>query len=165
MKRRDRRRSGFIFIVGWRVLTLKEKKPEVRGKCPACGVEDARLIGRIRRAWFTMFFIPIVPLDRIDRAQRLSQCRECKEMFDLTIEQLARKAGAGSRNSFADAIAMYNRLRDEPANGQLMLQLLKAYEALGEPGEAESAARQYPKAVEAEPACAVLLANLRSNAS
>ena len=114
MKRRDRRRSGFIFIVGWRVLTLKEKKPEVRGKCPNCGMEGARLIGKIRRAWFTMFFIPIVPLDSVEKAQRLSQCRECRMMFDLTIEQLARKAGAASRNSFAEAIAMYNQLREQP---------------------------------------------------
>ena len=164
MKRRAGRRTGFIYIVGWRVLTLKERKPEVRGKCPNCGVEDARLIGKIRRAWFTMFFIPILPLDPIDRAQRLSQCRECHELFDLTIEQLARKAAAGG-GSFGDAIGLYNRLREEPANGQLMLQLLKAYDALGEPGEAEAAARHYPKAVEAEAECGVLLAKMRGGAT
>lgn len=160
--RRRGRRSAFIVIVGWRVISTRERKPEVRAKCPNCGVDDARLIGRVRRAWFTMFFVPIIPLDPADRAQRISQCRECRQMFDMPIEQLARRAGADAARDFSQTIVVYNELRDCPADGAILLKLLRMYDDLNELGEAESAARHFPDAMAAEPACAALLEEMRS---
>jgi len=164
MNRRGRKQSGFIFIIGWRVLSTRERDSEVRATCPGCKVAGARLVGLVRRAWFTMFFIPLVPIEGKDRARRVSQCRECRQTFDMPIEQLARRAGAAAGNGFAGAIALYNQLRDNPADGQLMLQLLKAYDAMGEPAEAESAARHFPRAMAAEPLCGALLETIRHSA-
>jgi hypothetical protein len=163
MRREDHGRRGFIYIVGWRVLNRKERKPAMLAKCPNCKVDEARLIGRVRRAWFTMFFIPILPLDPADRAQRISQCCECRQIFEMPIEQLARQAGAMAAADFSATIEVYNELRDQPNNGQIMLKLLKMYEALGERNEAESVARHFPAAMAAEPACAELLERMRGD--
>ena len=161
MKRRYLRR-GFIIIFGSRIVSTRERASEIQSRCPNCGEDDARLIGRARRRWFTLFFIPIFPMETAANARRISQCRECKQMFDVPIEQFSRRrAGSRSGNEFADAISLYNELGERPDDGKLMLELLKAYEQLNEPGEAESAARRYPKAVAAEPQCAVVLERMR----
>ena len=161
-----RRRKGFIVIVGWRVISTREDKPPVIGTCPQCGVEDAQLIGRVRRAWFTMFFIPLIPLDSAERAQRISQCCACKHLFEMPIEQLARRARAGGGAAdFSTAIALYNTLRDRPDDGRTMLRLLQTYEAMGEVGEAESVAKLFPNAIAADPACETVLRRLRAGAT
>jgi hypothetical protein len=159
--RRRRRRAGFIVVFGWRVICTRERKSQVRGRCPNCRVEDARLIGKMRRPWFTLFFIPVFPLASKSQSHRISQCRECKDLFDMPIEQFARRAGAAARNTFADTILLYNQLRDRPGDGKTMLKLLKMYEAMGEASEAEIAARHFPNAVAADPACAKLLEKMR----
>ena len=152
MPRRTRRRAGFIYIVGWRVLNTREPQAsDPRRKCPNCKVADARLIGRVKRAWFTMFFIPILPLDSAERTQRISQCRECLFMFDMPIEQLARKAGAMSRGELADTFAVYNDLREHPNDGTRLFALLKMYQQLQELGEAEAAAATFPPGDERQP--------------
>src|SRR4051794_28219409 len=142
-RRRCRRhrhaRRGFIVIFGWRVLSTRERTPPVVATCPNCQAEEARLVGRLRRSWVTLFFIPVLPLESAYRAQRISQCLECRTTFEMPVEQLARKARAGTFGgtaNFADAIALYNQLRDRPTDGATMLALLKTYEALREPGEA-----------------------------
>jgi hypothetical protein len=162
--KRHRRRTGFIVIVGWRVISRRDGKAVVRARCPHCNVEDAQLIGKVRRAWFTIFFIPIVPLDRHDRAERISQCRECKQTFDMPLEQLARRAGADARSSLSDTIVVYNELRERPKDGKTMLRLLKMYEQMGELSEAEAAARHFPDAIAADPDCGQLLEKMRATA-
>ncbi|HEX4794674.1 MAG TPA: zinc-ribbon domain-containing protein [Humisphaera sp.] len=158
MHRRNRRR-GFIIIFGSRTISTRERASEVQGRCPHCGEDEARLIGRARRRWFTLFFIPVIPMET--SAHRISQCRECKQMFDMPIEEFARRGGSRGGNDFSESITLYNQLRERPDDGKLMLQLLKTYEQIGEPGEAESAARHYPKAFAAEPQCAVVLERMR----
>jgi hypothetical protein len=164
--KRRRRHRGFIVFFGWRVISTREHRPAVQARCPNCNVEDARLIGKVRRPWFTLFFIPIVPISSQSQAQRISQCRECKKTFDLPIEQFARRAGAGAGgpSSLADTFPVYNELRDRPADGKTLLKLLKMYAQLGELDEAEAAARHFPQAVAAEPACAHLLEMMRRGA-
>lgn len=146
-------------IVGWRVISTRDRKPAVKGRCPHCHVDDARLVGKVRRAWFTLFFIPIIPLDR--NANRVSQCRECKQVFEMPIEQLARRAGTGGSNRLSDTIVVYNELREHPSDGKTMLKLLKMYEQLGELNEAETAARHFPAAMSADASCGILLEKMR----
>ena len=163
--RRGRGRRGFFVIVGWRVISTREKAEPVKCDCPECGEEGAEFVGRVRRAWFTIFFIPIIPLDPIERADRISQCRACKQTFEIPIEQMARRARGGASGGGADfssAIELYNKLRDQPGDGKLMLRLLEIYEAMGEAGEAETAARMYPEAMQAEPRCSVVLQRIRA---
>jgi hypothetical protein len=157
-------RRGFFVIVGYRVIATRENVEPIECDCPLCGTEGAQFVGKIRRAWFTVFFIPIIPLDRIQNASRVSQCRACGKIFDIPIEQMARRARSGSSGGGADfstAIALYNELRENPADGKRMLRLLEIYEAMDEPGEAEAAARVYPQAMAAEPRCAVVMERIR----
>ena len=163
MQRRKPRR-GFIIIFGSRMVSTRERASEIQSRCPSCGEDEARLVGRARRRWFTLFFIPVFPMESAANARRISQCCECKQMFDVPIDQFTRRRGSRGSNDFSEAIALYNQLRERPDDGKLMLQLLKTYEQIGEPGEAESAARHYPKAVAAEPQCAVVLERIRSGA-
>ena len=127
---------------GWRTITTREFRRAVRAPCPSCRVADARLVGLARRRWFTLMFIPIVP-----------------------VEQWVRRANGVRRNTFANTIVAYNDLRDHPADGQRLLQLMRMYEELGEPGEAESATRHFPAALAAEPACAAVLDGIRRTAA
>ena len=165
MKRR-RRHRGFIVIFGWRVISTREHRPAVQARCPSCNVEDARLIGRVRRPWFTLFFIPIVPISSQSQAQRISQCRECMKTFDMPIEQFARRAGAGAGRpqALSDTFPVYNELRDRPTDGKTMLKLLGMYAQLGEASEAEAAARHFPQAMAADPACGQILDMMRRGA-
>lgn len=159
--KRHRRHRGFIVIFGWRVLSTRERTAAIQARCPNCNVEDARLVGKMRRTWFTLFFIPVFPIDRREQVQRVSQCRECKKTFDMPIEQLARRASAGGRSSLADTFPVYNALRERPADGKTMLKLLKMYAQLDELTEAEAAARHFPQAMAADPACGQLLDGIR----
>jgi hypothetical protein len=166
MKMRGRGRRGFFVIVGYRVIATREKVDPIECDCPLCGTEGAEFVSKIRRAWFTIFFVPIIPLDRMENASRVSQCRACGKIFDIPIEQMARRAGGaggGGGADFSTAIALYNELRENPADGKRMLRLLEIYEAMEEPGEAEAAVRMYPQAMAAEPRCGVVLERIRKH--
>ena len=158
-------RRGFIVIFGWRVVATRDGSDPVRGRCPACQTEDVELVGMIRRQWFTLFFIPVVPIESAERGQRVTKCRHCRQLFEMPLEQLARRSRCGSYEAsatFADAIAIYNKLREKPDDGNLMLQLLQTYAAMNEPGEAEASARHFPKAFAANPECAQVLQRMRA---
>lgn len=164
-QKQHRRRRGFIFVVGYRVRDMTERGSLTIAPCPHCKVPEARLVGRIRRAWFTMFFMPILPLDPKSRAERFSHCRECGFNFAVPIEQLLRRTNAANANTLADTFVVYNSLRDDPANGAILLKLLTMYAGLNEPDEAESAARHFPAALAAEPKCVAVLEELRATAA
>jgi hypothetical protein len=158
-----RRRAGFFVIVGWRVIATRDGTDPVRATCPSCR-EEADLVGLLRRRWFTLFFIPILPLDPAAEAERICRCNSCRTIFDRPLEQIARRSGAGGSGDGSDwshSIALYNKLRDNPTDSGVMLQLLQTYEAMNEPGEAEAAARHFPGALEADPRCQAVLQRLR----
>jgi len=150
-----------MYIVGWRVISTREAKPPVRCRCPLCGTDDARLVGKLRRRWFTMFFIPVAPLESADEAHRHTQCLECKQLFDQPIEQFARRAGIAGQTDLSQTFPVYNDLREQPDNGELMLRLLSMYRDLNELPEAEAAARHFPLALAANPKCQVILNQMR----
>jgi hypothetical protein len=162
-RRHRRHRAGFFIIVGWRMIAVRDGKPPVRATCPQCR-EEADFVGLLRRRWFTIFFLPILPLDPIDDAQRICRCGACRTTFDRPLEQIARRGGAaasGGGSDWSHSIALYNKLRDNPSDGGVMLQLLHTYEAMNEPGEAAAAARHFPKAFEADPRCRAVLDRMR----
>ena len=159
-KQRRGSRAGFIIFFGWRTISTRDGTPEMRGPCPECGEADARLVGKVRRRWFTLFFLPVLPLESTGEGHRHSQCKECKQLFDVPIEQLVRRAKANGR-SLSDTFAVYNELREQPNNGQLMLKLMTMYQELEELSEAETAARHFPAAMAAEPKCAQVLNRMR----
>jgi hypothetical protein len=158
------RHRGFIVLFGWRTVASRDGSDPIRARCPACQTDDVELVGMIRRQWFTLFFIPVIPIESAQRGQRVTKCKHCKQMFDIPLEQLARRSGDGSYGAgatFADAIAIYNQLREKPDDGNLMLRLLETYAAMNEPAEAEASARHFPKAFAANPQCAQVLARMR----
>jgi hypothetical protein len=158
---RRRSRKAFLIIWGWRAVETRENKKAVIGPCPSCRTPDAPMHGRMRRRWFTLFFIPVLPVDRPADAERFTRCGKCKAAFDRTIEQFARQFGATRETVFTDTIRVYNDLRDNPADGQIMLKLLRMYEELNEPREAEGVARHFPLAMTAEPECEKVLQRIR----
>jgi hypothetical protein len=172
--RRRRNRAGFFVIFGWRVINTRESAPPARATCPACG-EEADFVGLLRRRWFTLFFLPVVPLDPASAGQRLCRCNACRTIFDRPLEQVAGRGGTGAvsrgggggggggGNDWAYSISLYNKLRDNPTDSGVMLQLLQTYEAMNEPSEAEAAARHFPQAIEADPRCRAVLERMRKH--
>lgn len=161
MKHRHR---AFI-VFGWRSIATRDGSPPVTGQCPACKTPSAKIVGKIHRRWFTLYFIPIFPVQLAKNAPRISQCCSCKQMFNCPPEHLSDgQSGARSSITLADTIGVYNQLRERPADGQLLLKLLAMYQILDEVGEAETAARHFPRAMAAEPACGQILEQMREDA-
>ena len=161
-QRRRSRRAGFIILFGWRTIAPKHGLPQ-RLVCPECK-EEWLFVGRLRRTWFTMFFIPVFPLDRAEEGEHICQCTGCKATFDYPLEQMARKAGARGGGDWQDAIRLYNDLRDNPSDSATLLKLIETYESMNEPGEAVTAARHFPEALRASEACQKALERVRSKA-
>ena len=165
-------RRGFFIVFGWRTICTREFGVEpVRATCPACQ-EEAELVSLLRRRWFTLFFLPVAPLEPAANARGLCKCTSCKAILDRSIEQFARRsrgrgasaAGYAGDGDWSYSISLYNKLRESPADGAVMLQLLQTYEAMNEPGEAAAAARHFPQALAAEPRCRAVLDRMCSAA-
>jgi len=122
----------------------------------------------VRRRWFTLLFIPVAPLEPAATAQRLCKCTSCCAILDRPVDQMARRARGGAAAGYAGdgdwsySISLYNKLRESPADGAVMLQLLQTYGAMNEPAEAAAAARHFPQALAAEPRCQAVLERMRS---
>lgn len=159
MPRRARR--GFIIFFGHRTLTRSDGSTPAELSCPSCR-QTCWIQGRVTQPWFTFFFIPVFPLEPRSRGTRFSQCSGCKACFELSIDQLSRKAGAAQRSDHAAAIQLYNQLRDHPTDSAMLLKLIQMYGAMGEPREARSACRAFPQAFEADPQCAAALSAIEN---
>ena len=154
------RRAGFIIFFGWRPVATREPGVEpARVTCPNCQ-READFVSLLRRTWFTLFFIPVLPLDSRQNAERVCKCTACRTTFDRPLEQFARRLWSEGQTDWSHSIELYNKLRDNPSDGATMVQLLQIYEAMNEPHEAEVAARQFPRAVAAEPRCAAVLGRM-----
>lgn len=78
----------------------------------------------------------------------------------MPVEQFARRLRSNILRNRSATFVLYNELREYPEDGQRLLRLLEMYEALGEYGEAEAAARHFPKALAAEPRCLLALGRI-----
>ena len=163
-RRRSRRRgswAGFIVIAGWGVIAPRHG-PSRQLTCPECK-QETRFVGRLRRTWFTMFFIPVYPLDAVEEGEHICQCTGCRTTFEYSLDQMARKSRAAGAANWQDAIALYNLLRDNPADSATLLKLLETYESMGEPAEAVSAASHFPQAFQASEPCRRALERIRAS--
>lgn len=153
MSRRFRRRAGFIIIFGTRGRATAEAIPPVEMNCPSCR-KNSRIVGKVYRPWFTLFFIPLFP---IGGGQRFSECTLCGAQFGVPIEDVQREASAPDPRAYQQAIELFNRLRDQPDDPVLMNRVLEAYLALGEYREAIQAGERFPRAVERSDTCRIAL--------
>ena len=58
---RGRNRRGFILFFGTRSIVKNEPQAPVRTRCPKCE-QEADLIAKSHRQWFTLFFVPVFPI-------------------------------------------------------------------------------------------------------
>ncbi len=149
---------GFIILFGTRQIRSGEGGPPVETGCPNCGT-TAPFIGKNIRTWFTLFFIPVFP---ISGGQRVSECTHCHTAFNLPIEQLRGASANSGQHQYQEAIALYNRLRENPTDAVLLFQLMQIYAAMGEGDQAVSAARHFPEALAASSQCRELLARIEA---
>jgi hypothetical protein len=86
----------------------------------------------------------------------------CHTAFNLPIEQLRGASASSGQQQYQEAIAVYNRLRENPTDAVLLFQLMQMYAAMGEPGQAVSAARHFPDALATSLQCRELLARIEA---
>jgi hypothetical protein len=133
----------------------------------------SRLDGMKAQSWFTLYFIPVFP---VGSATRFTQCTGCKAQFRANLDEMRAALGAPRRPpvmpgaapagtagnaggaDFKAAIALFNAMRETPADSAKLAQLLRMYLDMNEPGEAASAGRSFPQAVENSDVCCELLA-------
>ena len=153
MTHRPMSRSGFILLFGTRPIISDDAAPPVRTVCPNCG-RQADIYGKSVRHWFTLFFVPLFP---VSGKQRFSQCSNCGAEFPLPTEELSSRVAESEREQSSRAIAMYNSLRNSPANSITLNELMTLYASLGEYDQAISAAGEFPAALESSEQCMTTL--------
>ena len=91
------RHRGFILLFGTRAIQSADPAPPVRTVCPSCH-QNADIVGKAYRQWFTVFFIPIFP---ISGRTAFTECSSCHSQFPVTAggkvdrAAVAALAGAG----------------------------------------------------------------------
>ena len=78
------RHRGFIILFGTRSIQGTDPVPPVRTVCPSCH-QNADIVGRSYRQWFTLFFIPIFPISKVLGEQ--VKCDTCGTAFKPEVLQ------------------------------------------------------------------------------
>jgi tetratricopeptide (TPR) repeat protein len=146
-------RRGFILLFGTRPIETGDGAPPVRTVCPNCN-QTADIVGRSYRQWFTVFFIPVFP---ISGSTRFSRCGNCGATFPVPADELQRNLAESQREQSQRTIALYNSLRNSPANSVTLNELMTLYAGLGEYDQAISAASQFPDALNNSEQCMTTL--------
>ena len=154
--RRRSHRAGFIIFFGTRNMIGNEPHPPVQARCPACQ-RVAQLHGKKFRTWFTLYFIPVFP---VSGATRFTQCSACGAQLNVPIDQLQQQIGDDQEQLNRKAIALYNSLRESPANSVTLNELMMLYGAMNDYPAAISAAGVYTQALHASPQCMTTLGRI-----
>src|SRR5436309_915600 len=153
------RRRGFILLFGTRpIISDDPASAPVNAVCPRCGLR-ADIAGKSVRHWFTLFFIPVFP---VSGSRRFSQCTHCGAQFPVEARQLGTQVAAAERQQSQRAIALYNSLRNSPANSITLNELMTLYASMNEFDQAISAARDFPQALQLRARLAVQLPTFRT---
>jgi tetratricopeptide (TPR) repeat protein len=148
-------RQGFILLFGTRPI-FSHDGAMARGietVCPNCN-RQSRIIGKKYRQWFTLFFIPIFP---VSSATTFSQCTNCGAQFPVPLGELATRVATADKQQAQRAIAMYNSLRNSPANSVTLNDLMSLYASMGEYDQAISAAGEFEQALNNSEQCMTTL--------
>lgn len=151
MHRRHRR--GFILLFGTRAIERSDSTPPVRTVCPNCN-QTADIVGKSYRQWFTVFFIPLFP---ISGSTRFSRCENCGATFQAPADELGSRVAETQREQSQRTIALYNSLRNSPANSVTLNELMTLYAGLSEFDQAVGAAGQFPEALNNSEQCMTTL--------
>ena len=155
MTRRGRR--GFILLFGTRPsISDDPTAPPVNAVCPRCG-QRADIVGKTVRNWFTLFFLPVFP---VGGARRFSQCTHCGAEFPVEARELGQQVAAAERQQSQRAIALYNSLRNSPANSITLNELMTLYASMNEFDQAISAARDFTQALHNSEQCMATLGRI-----
>lgn len=152
--RRSRRGGFFIVFFGSRLIVSNDDKAEaVHAVCPRCN-NDAEIVGKRYRHWFTLFFLPIFP---ISASHPFSQCSHCGAQFPVPPDQLRSRLARSEQEQSQEAIGLYNSLRASPANSITLNQLMLLYASMKEYGQAISAGADFPQALHNSEQCMTAL--------
>jgi hypothetical protein len=154
------RRRGFIILFGSKTILSNRSEPPIEARCPGCQ-RVTRIVPKSYRTWFMVFFIPVFP---ISGAKPVAECSSCRAMFEADPDQLRRAGDLDDGRRYQAAIALYNTLRDHPADSAALLQLMQLYASLNEPHEAIRSADQFPQALNNSAQCRALYDQLRQHA-
>ena len=125
------------------MISNDHSQQTVHTQCPRCG-QEADLIPKQYRTWFTLFFIPVFPMSG---ATRFVECSRCHSGFQVSSQQLAARVSENEQQQSQQAIGLYNSLRASPANAITLDQLMKLYASMKEYDQAISAAADFPQAL------------------
>jgi tetratricopeptide (TPR) repeat protein len=148
-----RRRHGFIILFGSRNVLGGDHAAPLQTQCPRCG-EDATIVGKSYRPWFTLFFVPVFP---IGGRQRFSECSNCHFRFPVSVDDLRGHLANSQQQQQQKAIGLYNSLRQSPANSITLNELMQMYAGMNEFDQAISAARDFPDALRNSEQCMATL--------
>ena len=150
---RCRPRYGFIILFGSRAIVSKGEGRPVRTRCPNCR-QEADMLPRSFRNWFTLFFIPVFP---ISGNTPFVECSNCHGQFPVQADALRQQVAMADQQQNQQAITLYNGLRASPANSVALNELMMLYASMREYDQAVSAANQFPQALNSSEQCMVTL--------
>ena len=103
-----------------------------------------------------------MPVFPIGPARRFTQCGHCGATFAASTAQVAQVVARADAKQVQRGIALYNSLRASPANSVTLNELMTLYGSIGEPGQAISAAAEFPAALDASEQCMVTLGRIHA---
>jgi tetratricopeptide (TPR) repeat protein len=125
------------------MMSNDSSQQAVHTQCPRCG-QEADLVPKQYRTWFTLFFIPVFPISGV---RRFVECSNCGAGFQVSSQQIAARVSENEQQQSQQAIGLYNSLRASPANSITLDQLMKLYASMKEYDQAVSAAADFPQAL------------------
>ena len=125
------------------MISNDSSQQTVHTQCPRCG-QEADLVPKQYRTWFTLFFVPVFP---VSGSTRFVECSNCGAGFQVSSQQLASSVSENEQQQSQQAIGLYNSLRASPANSITLDQLMKLYASMKEYDQAVSAAADFPQAL------------------
>ena len=148
-----RQRRGFIILFGSRTIVSNDGDGRVQTTCPNCG-QEAQIVGKSYRHWFTVFFIPVFP---ISGKHVISECSNCAAQFPVSVSELNSRLNQSDQQQSQQAISLYNSLRKSPANSITLNELMTMYASMKEYDQALSAASEFPQALNNSEQCMTTL--------
>jgi tetratricopeptide (TPR) repeat protein len=140
-------------LFGSRTIISTDGSPAVRTHCPRCN-QEGEFLAKSYRTWFTVFFIPIFP---VSSRTSFTQCPHCGAQFPFSGEELRDRVSVAGQQQNQRAIALYNSMRNSPANSITLNELMTVYATMQEFDQAISAANTFPDALSSSEQCMTTL--------
>jgi hypothetical protein len=163
-RRRSLRRSQagfFFFIVYGSKNVLSRDGQTLVAQCPTCR-QTSHLVGMAITRYATLYGMTLFATGQ---PVRYIECSTCGAKYPYNFEELRAiiQHGADRIGEVRAAARVLQQMQQSPQDSAKLLQMMRAYRAVGEAAGIISVAQAFPQALEASDACLGILAQAHAH--